>query len=387
MSRKINIGLNALGLIPGRIGGAETYFRSLANSLQKVDGSNSYILLCNEQDGNLFPINNPRFSIKTVKCPPKSLKWYMRGALRNLVGIDLLNPFVYKCKIDLLHHPFTLLSPTCPKIPSVVTFLDLQHEYLPEFFTPFEKAYRDRNYRASAKNASRIIAISKFTRDSLVERYGIDDSKIDVIYPGCTDGFTKIENDVLLHDIRNKYGLEQPFMLYPAASWPHKNHATLIDAVRILREVHQFQGQLVLTGIAMQSHGEIVERINRLGLAGVVKVLGYVDYGDLPSLYSMARLMVFPSLFEGFGIPLVEAMACGCPIVCSNVTSLPEVGGDACEFFSPYLPEEIADKIWSVWSDDTKRELLRSKGFERAALFEWSDTAKMTLDVYEKIGT
>lgn len=381
----MNIGLNALGLVAGKIGGVETYFRSLVDSLQREDSDNFYTILCYENDKKQFSVRNPRFSIKAINCNYGTLKWYLRGVLRNVAGLDLFNPFVYECNLDIVHHPFTLLSPTCPRICSVVTFHDLQHEYYPEFFSSFERAYRNKNYRASARNASRIIAISNFTKECLVDRYEVEENKIDVVYPAFGAGFLEVIEKERLDAVRNKYGLDRPFMFYPAATWPHKNHSGLLKAMEILISSYGFDGQLVLTGIAKQAHGELLRNIVRSGLSDHVRILGYLHYEDLPSLYSLARLLVFPSFFEGFGIPLVEAMACGCPVVCSNAASLPEVGGDACFLFSPDSPEEMAGKIWSVWSDETKMEELRSRGFERVKHFEWGRVATQTMKVYQKV--
>jgi glycosyltransferase involved in cell wall biosynthesis len=161
----------------------------------------------------------------------------------------------------------------------------------------------------------------------------------------------------------------------------------LLAALRILRESYGFDGELLLSGIAMQSHSEIMAEVGRLGLAGSVRLLGYLPAGELPWLYNLARMLVFPSLFEGFGIPLVEAMACGCPVVCSAMTSLPEVAGDAGALFDPREPEHIAQTIWSVWTDKAKRREMRERGLDRAQFFTWDETARKTIDVYRKAGS
>ena len=135
----------------------------------------------------------------------------------------------------------------------------------------------------------------------------------------------------------------------------------------------------------MGAHEDIMREVARLGLDNMVKVLGYLPASVLPSLYNLARLMVFPSLFEGFGIPLVEAMACGCPVVSSNVTSIPEVIGTAGVMFDPLSPDEMAEKLWLVWNDDQKRKEMVVAGIERVKQFSWEDTARKTLQVYRKI--
>jgi glycosyltransferase involved in cell wall biosynthesis len=307
----------------------------------------------------------------------------VRGILREATRIDILRPVFNRLNLDIIHHPLTILNPMRTKVPSVLTFVDMQHEFFPQFFSPGEMKMRKAFYRPSAERAARIIAISGHVKSSLVERYGIPPGKIDIIYLGYDESYRVHDAENELRAMRSKYGLNRPFLYFPGATWPHKNHKTLLAAISIMKTRHRFDGQLVLTGIAKKSSGEIHEAIGRLGLEETVKVLGYLSYEDLPYLYNLARMMVFPSLFEGFGIPLVEAMACGCPVACSNTTSLPEVAGDAAVFFDPTSPEDMAEKISQFWNDDGRLHEMRARGLERAKLFSWSDTARKTIKTYE----
>jgi glycosyltransferase involved in cell wall biosynthesis len=218
-----------------------------------------------------------------------------------------------------------------------------------------------------------------------MEYYGVAESKIDVVPLGIDDSFMVISDEQLLESARTRFGFERPFLYYPAATWPHKNHLTLLSAVSVLQERYGFDGDLVLTGVTKQHHEKIYSEIQRLGLQKRVRLMGYLPYGDLPLVYNLARLMVFPSLFEGFGIPLLEAMACGCPVACSNTTSLPEVAGDAAVQFDPLSPEDMAAAIWSVWSDESLRQDLKQRGVERAARFTWEETARRTVGTYRKV--
>ena len=151
-----------------------------------------------------------------------------------------------------------------------------------------------------------------------------------------------------------------------------------------MKESYGFDGRLVLSGIAMQGSGDVVAEIERLGLQNDVKLLGYLPHGELPPLYHLARLMAFPSLHEGFGIPLLEAMACGCPIACSNVTSIPEVAGPAALTFDPTSMEVMALKLWTLWSDEPLRRDLIARGLARVKLFSWGNMARETVQVYER---
>jgi glycosyltransferase involved in cell wall biosynthesis len=315
-----------------------------------------------------------------------SFKWYLRGMVRNTLNTDILKWEMDGRGVDFIHHPFTVLTPLGTGIPAVLTFWDMQHEFFPDFFDRIELQRRRLNYKASAEEARRIIVSASFTKDCLVERYGIHTDKIDVIHTGYSPHYRVIDNQKQLQQIREQYGLDRPFLYYPAATWPHKNHHNLLESFKILVERYRFEGDLVLTGIAMQAHNKLLSEIRHLGLADRVKLPGYLPAEVLPCIYNLARMMVFPSLFEGFGIPLVEAMASGCPIVCANSTSLPEVAGDAGVLFDPCSAEDMANKISGLWHDEAALESMRQRGIERAKLFTWEETVRKTLLVYAKVG-
>jgi len=366
------------------MGGVESYFRGLVSSLQESDPVNDYCLICNSSCLESFALHSPHFTEVSCRYAKPSPMWYLRAAIRHVSRIDLLRPFMNGLKVDLIHHPFSILNPMGHRAPSVLTFHDMLHEFCPEYFSSYEIKARKALYRPSAEQASRIIAISQHAKTCLVERYQIDPNKIDVVYNGYSPQFRIIDDLELRETVRIRYGLHKPFIFYPAATWPHKNHKRLLAALKIMKHSFGFDGQLVLSGIAMRANDAVLEEIGRLGLQDDVKVLGYLPEEDLPHLYNLARLMVFPSLFEGFGIPLVEAMACGCPIACSNVTSIPEVVGGSGQTFDPSSAEDMAHKVWSLWGDDALRHDSIARGLERAKQFDWNRMARQTMAVYEK---
>lgn len=265
-----------------------------------------------------------------------------------------------------------------------MTFHDMQQEYFPEYFSKKELKMRTGAQRASVAEATRVIAISEYTKECLVSSYDADPSKIDVIYFGHGLEYRVMNDTEEVIKTREKYFIQKPFLYYPAATWLHKNHKNLFAAVRLMIDRYRFEGDLILTGVQKRSHYELLKEIERLGISRTVKVLGYVPSAEMPHLYNLASAMVFPSFFEGFGLPLVEAMACGCPVVCSNVTSCPEVVGDAGIVFDPYSIEDMAEKIWRLWIDEEKKQEMRSKGLERAADFSWENNAMKTVEVYYK---
>jgi len=380
----MEIGLNAINFFPGRMGGIEVYFRNLLLHLQLVDRENRYTVLCVRPNSGEFALSQASFRAKQYDCGRYSPGWLVRGLLRKTVRRDILTSLINRLPIDLIHDPFTTATTEGLKFPSVLTFHDMQHEFFPEFFDRGELRRREATFRRSAERAARIIAISDHARQTLTGVYGIDARKIDVIHNGCGPEFRLVDDEDELARTRDRYGLKKPFLFYPAATWPHKNHRRLFAALGLLKARGDFDGELVLAGIDKEGHAGILDEIERLGLAKDVKVLGYLPGRELPSLYNLAAMLVFPTLFEGFGIPLVEAMACGCPVVCSNATSIPEVVGDAGVFFDPSSPDDMAEKIRSVWGSPDKADRMRAAGFERVKSFTWENAARKTVEVYKK---
>lgn len=380
----MKIAINLTRFIPGEMGGMEIYLKGLVHALQQCDVSNSYQLLCDTHYKNEFQLTNPSFTMCPWNYTRPSWRWLVRGLLRNTVSFDMLRPAFNRLEVDIAHHPFSMLNPVTTQIPAVLTFHDMQHEFYPEFFSTFDIGQRRAFYRQSAEEAVRIIAISEHAKSCLVEQYGINAQKIDVIYNGCSPQFHRIDDHTRVQDIRQKYGLPEDFMVYPAAAWPHKNHKRLLKAIKLLRETGRFVGELVLTGVSVTGESSVTKEIHDLGLEQQVRVLGYLPYEELPVVYNAARLLVFPSLFEGFGIPVVEAMACGCPVACSNRTSLPEIVGDAAVMFDPDSIEDIADAITRLWNDDTVRRGCITRGIDRAFLFSWEATAQKTIATYQR---
>lgn len=387
----------------GKSGGVETYAINLISSLQDIDAENAYILFCTVLNAEAFPLKSANFkkivsgkfrvfeSAKRRAMPAFDFmesKTGLRAIKRAAENILLEGKKVFggNPSCDLIHYMFTVF-PYWRKFdaPVVLTIVDIQQEYLPEFFAKGELGARSRHYRSSAERADHIIAISSYTKRTLIDKYAIPEDKITVVHLGYdAKAYMKLDGKIV-EEFRKEYGLPERFLLYPAAFWPHKNHLNLVRAFRVLKDKYGYDGKLVLTGIKKGGHGVFEKEVNALGLDGEIICLGYLAYDELPLLYNAASCLVFPSLFEGFGIPLVEAFATGLPVACSNITSLPEVGGDAAVYFDPEQPQDMAEKINRVCSDKGFRENLIEKGFERSRLFSWDNTAQQTLKVYEKV--
>jgi glycosyltransferase involved in cell wall biosynthesis len=262
--------------------------------------------------------------------------------------------------LDALHFPLSVMLPPVSEPPTATTVVDLQHEELPELFGRSELAYRKRVYGWTIRRSRIVIAISEHARTTVIERFGLAPERVRAI-PLAVDheGFRPGDTES-----RGSY------LLYPARPWRHKNHARLFEAFGRLRAARP-ELSLVLTG-----EGDFG------ALPPGVEVRGRVASDELVRLYQGAAALVFPSLYEGFGMPVLEAMACGCPVACSNVTSLPEVADDAARLFDPRDVGEIVDAAEDVLDDP---QPWVARGLERAKAFTWDACARAHDEVYTEL--
>ena len=267
--------------------------------------------------------------------------------------------------LQAVHFPLTTEVPRFDNLPTVVTVHDLQHLVMPEFFSRAERAYRRLVYAPSIGRAAAIIAISEYVKETIVELLGIPGERIQVSHFG-------IDHETFCPDADSRDPqVRPPFVLYPANRWPHKNHARLEEALSELRASRP-ELRLVLTGSGHES----------ARVAEGVEILGRVSQDELVRLYHSAEAVVFPSLYEGFGQPPLEAMACGCPVACSNAAALPEVCGDAARYFDPSDPSAIATALDDVLEHRTE---YRDRGLRRARAFTWTEAARSHERVYRSV--
>jgi glycosyltransferase involved in cell wall biosynthesis len=345
------VGISLLTLVPGVVGGSETYARELCRSLARV-GELEYraftpTLAADAADG---------LESRVVRRYPASASTLGRaramagalvrgGPLRRELDLESL---------DAIHFPLSVMLPLVSAPPAATTILDLQHEFLPANFPRWELAYRRYLYGASARRSRIVIAISEHARETLVERLKLDPERVRTIHLGVDlDRFSPGDAP------------REPFLLYPANAWPHKNHERLFEAVALLRREHR-DLRLVLTG----QHADVPDYID---------VRGRVSQDELVDLYRRASALVFPSLYEGFGQPVLEALACACPVACSDLAPLREVAGDSAVYFDPHDSESIAAATL---------EAIRhggTSGPARASSFTWDACARRHDAVYRDL--
>ncbi|MEO6826804.1 MAG: glycosyltransferase family 1 protein [Microbacteriaceae bacterium] len=351
------VAMPMLNLVPGGMGGTETYASNLTQAMAS-DGTFTVLTVLPENAAGTFPWVNELVigGIRTALGVRNRLASIAQTALR---GHRIRRALA---AADVVHYPFTALMPRPPRgRPFAVTLHDVQHLDLPELFTHADFVYRRLFYHRAARRADLVITISEFAKQSIVRHLGVPADKIKVIPLG-------VDSHLFVPNLGERDG----FLLYPARGWAHKNHARLIEAVTLLRRTSP-RLRLVLTGGNLDGLGPLPDWVDRKG---------FVEQDELIDLYRRAAVLVYPSLYEGFGLPPLEAMASGCPVAASNAGSIPEVCGDAAVLFDPSEPEAIAAGIEEALNRGA--ELSRA-GVAHAATFTWERCVQAHLEIFTEL--
>jgi glycosyltransferase involved in cell wall biosynthesis len=364
-------------------GGIGRYVRELLRALAEVDAGNDYRVFVASPRPLPHPLPTLPRGARLFHLPLHD-RWLARAWHRARLPIPVelaLGP------LDLYHSPDFTLPPTLPGTPTLLTVHDLSYVRDPDSASPALRAFLDRVVPRSVRRATRVLADSEATRGDLVELYGTSAEKIEVLYSGVSDTFQPVTDAAALSAVRARYGLtSEPFVLSVGALHARKNHARLIQAFACLDPALVRSHRLVIAGGREWSSDAILAEPQRHGLAGRIHFPGYVADEDLPALYSAAAAFAYPSLYEGFGLPVLEAMACGLPVVTSNVSCLPEVAGGAALLVAPHDVAALAAALASLLTDKALAAALAARGRARAAKFTWDKAARQLLDVYDRLG-
>ena len=365
---RIAIDAHAMG---NRLTGNERYIANLAEQLLSVDRDNEYFLFFDREEISR-QWTGRRSNLRTGVVSPNP--W-----LR--LGLNFPHQ-LRRLRADVFHYQYT--GPLFRVCPEVVTVHDVSFERHPEFYRTAERLRLQLTVRRAAKTARRIITVSEFSKAEMVHYLGVPDERVKVIYNGVGPEFRPVADAEVIRRHLERHSIRRPYLLAVGNVSRRKNHGAAVRGFALwLSRRPESEHRLVIAGNLQDAAADVLGEAARLGLpANRLQVLGYVPEKELPFLYAGADVLVNTSLYEGFGLPLVEAMGCGVPVIASRASCFPEIAGDAARLVDPGDPEEMAQALEEVLENSSIRSEMISRGLRRAAGFRWDVAARETLKVY-----
>ncbi|HEX8684646.1 MAG TPA: glycosyltransferase family 1 protein [Ardenticatenaceae bacterium] len=374
MKARPRIGLNAQLLALGesyRSAGIANYIYQLLRHLPQVSDFH-YTVWTHEREGDLAGVERRVTPLPTAR-PPVRIAWE-----------QLLQPYAVARARPALLHGLAFVLPLWLRVPGVITIYDLTFLRVPEAFKPLNRLYLQTMTRLSARRAAHICSIAEHGRQDIARYLDVPADRITVVYPGLDPRFATPPSREAVAEFRMRRGLPERFVLYLGTLEPRKNVPALVQAFAAVKE--RVPGvDLVLAGGKGWGYEEIFAEVERLGLRDRVHFPGFVPADELPLWYSAADLFAYPSRYEGFGLPPLEAMACGTPVVTTHAASLLEVVGEAGRTVSPDDNEALTEALGSLLADPAEREMRRERGFAQAARFRWRESAATQAEVYRRV--
>ncbi len=350
--------------------GNEVYIRNLLTQFAKLDRSNDFIAYVSQPGARLQVPNSVRIS--RVSANP----------FRRL-GLDLPIQLRYD-RPDLLHVQYT--GPLACTVPMVVSVHDVSYLEHPQYFTRFRAEQLRLTVKRTVEAAARVLTPSEFSRRAILRHYKLDERKVVAVPNAVASSFRPVDRELAAALVEERFGIRGPFILTVGDLQPRKNHLGLLRAFEAMLGQHpHLPHRLVFVGKETWCSKELHKAVVRSGVAGRVDFTGFVEDPDLLQFYGACDLFVFPSFYEGFGLPILEAMACGRAVACSSSTAMPEVADAAGILFDPYSVPEMARAMADVLLDGEMRARLERLGTQRAASFTWERAAQRTLDVYYEV--
>ena len=352
------------------VGGIGTYIRSLLQEFHRLANDIQIQAIVREQDA--CSIQELCAGVTVLDTPIYTLREQVQ-VVRATRGCDLL------------HVPH-FNAPLFHRGPLLVSIMDVIHLSSAAYSRKLSTLlYARPMLNAIARKADHVVTVSDYSKDQIMESLGIPDSKITVIPCGVSHEFIPASKRTESSSVSVIPGVQKPFLLYVGNLKPHKNVPTLLRAFAQLREKRQLPHSLLIVGDDPRWKSSVVEECLRLGIRDCTHLVSHVSQSLLPRVYAAADLLVMPSTLEGFGLPVLEAMACGTPVVASNAASLPQVAGDAALYFDPASPEELGAQIERILQSLELRDLLRNKGVQRARQFSWQQSARRHMQLYSQL--
>jgi glycosyltransferase involved in cell wall biosynthesis len=397
----------------GLSGGVQQWIIGVASALSRLDGREEYLFLVSDgHAGWLLPYLGgpcrvfqrarqvPRRHRADAEMPARPrrplvvrlARKVVRRARRLVLGphrrpedpqwLSSLDQAIRETGIDVMHFPRQ--SAFLTSVPSIYQPWDLQHLHLPEFFSPEARARRDTTYREFCAQAERIVVATRWVKDDVSAQYDIDPGCIAVVNPPPVTQVYEPPTPGDVEAIANRLQLRERFAFYPAQTWGHKNHRRLLEALASLRD-DGVDVPLVCSGHPNEGDAAVLDFAAELGLTRLVKLLGFLTPAEIQAVYARATVLVFPSLYEGWGLPILEAFAADLPVACSNATSLPDLVGDAALVFEATDVGGMATAIRRLWVDDQLRVSLVGRGRQRLGQFDWDRTARTLRAHYRQV--
>jgi glycosyltransferase involved in cell wall biosynthesis len=367
----VRIGIDARKLHDFGIG---TYIRNLLRHLARLDSQTEFVIFCRPEDRDALAAVGENFR----PVPETSGNYSIAEQVRI--------PWALKREgVTLFHAPHYVLPPLV-RCRSVVTIHDVIHLMFPQYLpNRIAFSYAKWSITQAAQRATRVMTVSESSKRDILRFVDTEPDKIDVIYNAYDERFAMEPREEDVVRVRERYQLTDEFVLYAGNVKPHKNLERLIDAFALVRKRGLDHLKLVLIGDEISKYTALRRAVHQHQLHNYVRFLGYLPEETLAVMYRLAGVFVFPSLYEGFGLPPLEAMASGTPVVTSNVSSLPEVAGDAAVLVDPYDPQAIADGIYRVLTDEKLRRALIHKGIARAGQFSWEQSVRRVRQIYGEV--
>lgn len=369
----MRIGIDATAL-PIQLGGAGYYIVNLIRTLPRIDRENEYIVYTKRIHASLFQ-SQGRIQVISLSLASRVIR---------IVWEQTILPWLARqSKLSVLHSPHYTM-PLLRSCPTVVTYHDMTFFLYPQLHRLYKRLFFRSIVRLSADRAGAIIAVSDSSRRDILRILKLDAQRVFAIPLGVSEEFRHVDNAPEIGCVRSKFNVPERIVLCVGTLEPRKNLPALIGAFKDLVD-RDLNYSLVIVGRKGWQYAEIFQTLEYSGIRDRVIFLDYVPQTDLPFLYNAADLFVYPSLYEGFGLPVLEAMACGVPVITSNTSSMPEIAGDAGLLVDPHNTDEWADAMHRVLTDRALHAKLAQRGLERSKLFSWERTARETLAVYEHV--
>jgi glycosyltransferase involved in cell wall biosynthesis len=374
----MRIGIEAQRIFRKKKHGMDMVALELVKHIHEVDKVNEYVVFVKEdEDSNCLP-SFPNIELQVLPSSPYPVweQWMLPKAAKK-AGVQLL-------------HCTSNTAPVYPGMPLVITlhdiiYLEKLHVKEGTAYQKFGNLYRRWNVPSVVGKAEKIITVSEFEKNRICDHFGYEKDRVEAIYNGVSRHFNRVEDVQVLSDAKKKFNLPDQFIFFLGNTDPKKNVHGVLKAISILKHRNELPCKLLMLDINRDYLSRVANEIDDPSVLDEIQFTGYIPNSDLPSIYSQASLFLYPSLRESFGIPMIEAMRCGVPVISSITSCMPEVAGGAALLTDPFQPEQLAASIRDLFHNETKKKELITLGLERSKHFSWVENARKTIDIYQQI--